>query len=415
MSALKTDVLIVGGGAAGIAAAAGASACGVSVMLLERHSYLGGKATAAMVGTVCGAYFRSESKTASYVMNGFPKYFVDELKTAGKTEPAVFSEGLHFLPYDVFAFKLVCDGILDKNKVETFHHTVLSGCNCSESSIDSVEAISLDRKIMVDPKAVVDCTGEALVSTLCNLEILEDENYQAPAAVFSMENVEAGEQFKLNLEMGRCIRRAMDAGPANPVFERVSIIPGSLKDGRVHLKIGFLKRAGNSVNRTSEIERFGRKTVGEVSDFLVKHVAAFRNARLGAVAPEVGIRTGRRPMGKYVLQGKDVLQCRKFDDGIANGAWPIEFWGDDKRVRMTYFDRNDYYQIPSGALMSNTLNNLFFAGRNISATENAIASARVIGTCLGTGYAAGKMAAFFVLGKDMNEAVAEIRKEQAVL
>ncbi len=415
MSALKTDVLIAGGGAAGVAAAAGASACGVSVMLLERNSYLGGKATAAMVGTVCGAYFRSGSKTASYVMSGFPKLFVEKLKAAGKTEPVAFSEGLHFLPYDVFAFKLVCDDILEKNKVETYHHTVLSGCNCAGGSIDSVEAISLDRKIIVEPKAVVDCTGEALVSTLCNLEILEGEHYQAPALVFSMENVESDEQFKLNLEMGRLIRHAVDAGSVNPVFERVSVIPGSLKNGRVHLKIGFLKRAGNSVNKTSEIEKFGRKTVGEVSDFLVNHVAAFRNSRLGTVAPEVGIRTGRRPVGKYILQEEDVLQCRKFDDGIANGAWPIEFWGDDKRVRMTYFDMDGYYQIPVGSLISSALNNLFFAGRNISATESAIASARIIGTCLGTGYAAGKMAAFFALGKDMKEAVVEIRNEQVLL
>jgi hypothetical protein len=120
-------------------------------------------------------------------------------------------------------------------------------------------------------------------------------------------------------------------------------------------------------------------------------------------------------MGKYILKEQDVLQCRKFDDGIANGAWPIEFWGDEKRVRMTYFNRNDYYQIPAGCLESKAIKNLFFAGRNISATESAIASARVIGACLGTGYAAGKMAAYLASGKKRNDAISEIRKQQVLI
>jgi len=415
MNSIKSDVLITGGGAAGIAAARGAYESGASVILIERHSYLGGKATAAMVGTVCGLYFRGSSNPANYVMNGFPKFFGERLRESGKTEPVSFSEGLQFLPYSPFGFKLVCDEILEECKTEVYYHTVVSSCNCRNGAIDTVEAIALDRKVIFNPKAVVDCTGEALLSTLCNLAVMEDENYQAPALVFSMENVTTDDHFKLSLEVGRQIKRALDAGVVSPVFERVSIVPGSMRNGSVYLKIGFLKRVTNEVNKASGLETFGRRTVKEVSGFLVKHVPSFQNARLGTVAPEVGIRIGRRHVGKYILQEEDVLQCRKFDDGIANGAWPIEFWGDDKRVRMTYFDMDDYYQIPSRALMSNTLNNLFFAGRNMSATENAIASARVIGTCLGTGYAAGKIAAFFALGKDMKEAVAEIRKEQVLL
>jgi len=121
----------------------------------------------------------------------------------------------------------------------------------------------------------------------------------------------------------------------------------------------------------------------------------------------VGIRTGRRPEGKYTLTETDVKGCRKFDDGIANGSWAIEYWGSDNKLKMEYFAEDDYYQIPKGCLMSAKFDNLFYAGKNISATEKAIASARVIGTCLQTGWAAGKLAAAGV----SNETIEKIKED----
>jgi len=79
---------------------------------------------------------------------------------------------------------------------------------------------------------------------------------------------------------------------------------------------------------------------------------------------------------------------------------------------MSYFKVNDYYLIPAGALVSKHLNNLFFGGRTISATERAIASARVIGTCLSTGYAAGVLAAEFAREGVWKTAIEKIRAKQ---
>jgi len=124
-----------------------------------------------------------------------------------------------------------------------------------------------------------------------------------------------------------------------------------------------------------------------------------KNAHLGNVAVEAGIRVGRRAKGKYVLTEEDVLSCHKFADAVADCAWPIEEWGQDKRVKMRYFEENNFYQVPADCLKSAALTNLFFAGRTISATDGAIASARVIGICLQTGYAAGTIAASKILNK----------------
>ena len=111
------------------------------------------------------------------------------------------------------------------------------------------------------------------------------------------------------------------------------------------------------------------------------------------IAPEVGIRTGPRNVGKTILTKEDVINCRKVEDAVARGTWPIEFWIPGKKPHLEYFSFNDHYDVPGRALQSAASKNLLFAGRNISATEEALASARVIGTCLMTGYAAGHLAA----------------------
>ena len=117
-------------------------------------------------------------------------------------------------------------------------------------------------------------------------------------------------------------------------------------------------------------------------------------------------------MGKYVLTEDDVLGCKKFDDAIANSAWPIEEWGQNKRVKMRYFSYDDFYQVPASCLQSASIKNLFMAGRNISATDGAIASARVMGICLQTGYAAGRLAAGHVLNISRKEMIKNIQEAQ---
>jgi hypothetical protein len=141
-------------------------------------------------------------------------------------------------------------------------------------------------------------------------------------------------------------------------------------------------------------------------------VGAFKNASVQHIAPEVGIRIGQRSIGKYILAEEDVLTCKKFDDAIANAAWPIEEWEQHRRVKMRYLNLDDFYQVPARCLQSNHITNLFFAGRNISASDGAIASARVMGICLQTGYAAGFMAAGSALNLPLEDSIKHIQNAQ---
>jgi len=106
---------------------------------------------------------------------------------------------------------------------------------------------------------------------------------------------------------------------------------------------------------------------------------------------------------QYILTEEDVVGCRKFEHAIANCSWPMEEWSNETKVAMTYLPDGDYYQIPKEVLSSAHLSNLYFGGKNISATDKAIASARVMGICFQTGYAAGILASKHVLVEDYSQ------------
>lgn len=404
------DVLIIGGGAAGTAAAVAAAEAGTSVVLLEKNAFLGGKATAAYVGTVCGLYYRSEDPDARFVVNGFPRAFAERLQILSGTRPFFYKNGLHFLPYEHFDFIRLCDDFLQKNKIAFYLHAHLSQIRKDDNRIVKVAAIIRNRSVVFQPKIVIDATGEATISLLAGLAIFANEAYQASAQVFTMAGITTDDAQTLSLSLLRSIQKGIANGIYPKDYERLSVVPGSLRSGRAVFKLGLPFNVDNDPAQITHMEVFARKAVAEIVFYVKAHNNLFTNAWLTMIAPEVGIRTGPCNMGKVVLQKADVMECRKMNDAVARGAWPIEFWEPGKNPHMEYFTLNDYYDIPGKALQSAAVSNLFFAGRNLSASENVIASARVIGTCLATGYAAGRLAAGVVKNESYKTAVEAVQQ-----
>ena len=115
-----TDVVVLGGGSAGVAAAVAATRKGLRVVLVERNAYLGGKATAAEVGTVCGLYKFSKAENSEYIVKGFAKEFAEKLQARSQTIPLHVSEGVHYLPYNIEAFKDICLELVNENKIVVY-------------------------------------------------------------------------------------------------------------------------------------------------------------------------------------------------------------------------------------------------------------------------------------------------------
>lgn len=387
-----TDILIVGGGSAGVAAAVAASSRGQHVTLLERNSFLGGKATAAEVGTICGLYEYSRNPASTYIVKGFAREFAERLKERSGSTPLNNNEGLHYLPYQVEAFGEICNEYLAQKGITVLLNATVENITIRSGVIESVSVTYNNSNIIFQVKAVVDCSGDSVISKAANMSVIKDTQYQAAAQVFSMQGVTEENEARLGMIMMKALRAGIEANEIPAYYDRVYIVQGSLKNGHVNLKLGIPVPVTYEKGNVEEIQRTAREFVQGVSDYLVQHVAAYKNAVTSHIASEAGIRIGERTMGTYLLTEDDVLNCRKFPDAIANGSWPVEIWEQDRRVKMHYFALDNCYQVPAGCLQAAAISNLYMAGRNISATRMAIASARVMGICLQTGFAAGCMA-----------------------
>ena len=390
----KIDILIVGGGSAALAAAAGAAKQNKSVAIVEKLGFLGGMATAAEVGTVCGLFY-CDPLEARFANKTFPERFSKRLQEKCKTNITKAEEGLWFLPYKVHEFKLLCDDLCKESGAEVFLHTNFCRADLLHGKISSIQVICLNEVVNFHPKAVIDCSGESLVSRMLNLPMILSEENQAGAFVFTLHCVKERDHSILSKEIIMQLLKGTKESRLPQGCEKLSIIPGSLIDGRLSLKLSLPALMHRSPNFMSEIEMDARIKASAVHQFLKSNSELFRESEIASSAAQVGIRTGPRGIGKYVLSKDDVLSCAKFTSAIAKGVWPIEKWGDHRSVQMTYFNTHGHYDIPLGCLMSANVENLFFAGRSISADEDAIASARVIGTCLATGYAAGIASALY--------------------
>jgi hypothetical protein len=412
---LSCDVLVVGGGAAGLAAAAAAGRAGARVALLERCGFLGGAATASHVGTVCGLYLRdSKNDQPTLVAGGFVQQFATRLQRASGLEPQQLEAGLWVLPFTVAAFARVADQVVSESgDVTVALHATVSEAVTEGGRVKQVRALAWNQPLVVSPGMVVDCSGEATAAALAGGGVEEGACDQAPALIFELEDVDPiGTECGL-IEVRRQLRRAVETGRLPALCERLAVVPGPSADGHLSLKLNL---APGDANRTAwqqitAWEREARALIPELHRFLVESVPSFSKARLCSVAPQLGVRSGRRLRGRARLEDEDVLGARKSPAGIARGCWPMERWGRHPRPELAFFNERDYFEIPLDCLRSADLRNVLAAGRCFSAATGAMSSARVIGTALATGWAAGTVAAFQCQGRPVEEAVDLIQKQ----
>lgn len=409
MTSSSFDIIIVGGGTAGVSAAIAASKEGLSVALIEKQISLGGLAVHAEVGTICGIYRNVSDDNFEYNINAFSESFTNQLAIGSKTKPLRDNSGLKFLPYQPSVLAKLCNSLLKENKVTVFLGAELTGVNTVDNQINLVHCEKEGIPFEINCKAVVDATGISLVSKLLNLELIHTVMNQSASQIFTMSKIEFESEANLSLVLMTAVRKAVLNGQLQENQNRLYLVPGSLKDDEVSLKITVPKEVGED---REELRSIALDAVHEIVGYLTTSVNGFAKAKLKSIAPHVGVRIDDRPIGQSILNGENVLNCDKPNDSIARGNWPMEIWSQNRRVELRPLKDNDYYGISAKCLISNEISNLFFAGRGISATDEAIASARVIGTCLQTGYASGKLAAGSVNAKKSQETVEEIQKEQ---
>ncbi|MEM7167663.1 MAG: FAD-dependent oxidoreductase [Planctomycetota bacterium] len=395
MSSSEAAIVVAGGGAAGIAAAVGAARSGARTILVERYGFLGGMATAGMVGTICGLYLGDEGEgTATFVDDGFPVEFAEALQS--RTGLAAERFGRVFaLPYAPPALQRTADEICAAEpNLEVRLHTTLTAVDSNDTHVHAVRLLSWEGVQETPVAAIVDASGDAIATLLAGaaVDTRAASDRQLPSLVFHLQNVDVG-AFDRGARIAalRRIAAAVADGSLPAGSELVSFRP-SARPGEVCAKLALAPILAGATGLATA-ERNGRAIVEALETFLQRGVASCKDSFVSHLAPQVGIRESRTILGQYTLSRGDVLGAARFEDAVARAAWPIELWEEGRTgAHLEYLPAGEHYEVPLRALRHQTLENVYAAGRCMSASHDALASARVIGTCLATGYAAGAAA-----------------------
>jgi FAD dependent oxidoreductase len=398
-SPVRYDVVVVGGEAAGLAAAVAAAGTGARTALVERYGFLGGMATAGMVSTICGLFHTAASGPPEPLNEGFPELFARRLAGMPGCDKPVRRGKTFVLPYTPFAFACLCDELAaGAASLDVYLHAYLVGVDTAGERVEALRVATWERTVELAAAAVVDASGDAMVAHHAGAatEAAPAPDRQLASLVFVLQGVDSealGPAARLGLL--RALVAAERAGLLPPEVSNLQIAP-TPQPGEVVCKLALggitgAPRAGR--DQLTAAEQEGRRRVLAVTEFLKTQVP-FARAFVSHTAPQVGVRESRRVVGRYRLTREDVLGGRRFEDGVARACWPIELW-EEGRLGATYeyLEDGQTYDIPLRSLRARDVANLFVAGRCMSATHEALGSARVIGTCLATGEAVGRAAA----------------------
>jgi len=389
----KRQIAIVGSGISGFAAAVAASNSETEVLVFDHSSKPGGQATHVNVGTICGLFNEDKLINHSFVIDFVEKYLVFD-----QSAKVINHSGYKVLSYDWRQFQLYIENEFATHGITFLGNHELSNIQTEHRKITGIETCSAEKTTMYKIDSIVDCTGNAVVSELLNASTIQSEKYQAPAYIFEMENVVGANEFALNMVLNRFCQK----NNYPPLF----VVPGSFREGKLALKLALKISGTDDKTQMSRVLTETKKFVcEELIPQLSAQTEAFKNASLTHLFSELGIRTSKRSQGKYTLTVEDLINPTQVQDSVAIGSWPMEEWNESGKVEITGL-KQGVYAIPSGCLQSADYENLFFGGKTISADEKAISSARVMGTCLQTGYAAGRMA----IAENENELTKVIQK-----
>lgn len=408
----RFDVIVVGGGVAGVAAAYSASMQGDRVLLIEQRKRIGGLATNAEVGTICGIY--ANSNEHEFVLNAgkFTESLIHQMMLNG-SQPISNREGLKYLSFSPTKLEACLSNLLDHENIEIRLGTSVDEVQVNDGDIQSIACSKNGESWNCEARVFVDASGDSVLSRLGAQEVIDVEEEQVLTQVFSLENVKYGDEQHLSLVLLKSLMRASLMGDIEQKWSRINLVPGSLRDGRVALKMTVPLNQSADFS-LSQIQESMKIAISQLVDVLRKHMSGMESVVVKSIADSPGIRLGNRGVGRYVLNEQDVLECRKKNSFVARGNWPMEIWNQSKRVELKFLKPNDFYDIPAESLIAMNVNNLFFAGRCIAATDGAIASARVIGTCLQTGFAAGKLASGLRNKESLEAVVERLQNEQFV-
>lgn len=397
------DIVVLGGGPAGILAAAAAGRTGRSTLLVERYGFLGGAATAAGVTNFCGLHANVHGEHKR-VVHGFASEFIDRIdRLGGLNAPHLSLAGkITAQAYDTSAYKVAADEFLAASGVRLLFHAYGVGmARRSDREIDAVLIESKSGRHAIRARMFIDCSGDGDLSAWAGapFEIGDATgNMLYPSTHFRINGVDpvkAGRAWeiipKLMEEAAKRGHRfprkgALVRPQKNPIEWRANVTQIKNADGTAV--------SGIDVEQLSEGEIQGRRQSWDVFEFIKEVTPGFENSYIVDIAPQIGIRETRRIVGEYVVTEADILGCASFADSIGVNGWPVEAHVPGSVVLKfpPIPESRGFNQLPYRMVVPKGVDNLFVAGRCASMTHDGQSSARVSGPCFVMGQAVGTAA-----------------------
>ena len=377
------DVVVVGGGAAGLAAAIGAKEAGATCLMVERGASLGGEVTNANVANYCG-FFTRGVREPQQIVYGVGNEVLEELRKMGYYNGYSLSSVKNaIIPLDVEATKVALERVALNHDIELLFHCrmVDAVVDKFEKKIVRIQCVDDEGIYEFEAKAFVDASGDG------NLGFLAGASYrygngkgesQMATRIMRIDHVDPTAKFPPS-EIEKIILKAKKEGYKH--LSKESGIIFRTHPDTVGVVLPSVEVPNLDAKTLTECEIDTRRQCQEYMEVFRKYVPGMENCRLVWTGERLGLRDTRHLICEYTL---------------TKGAWPCEIHSDkNKMANYIFVKEDDYYDIPLRSLKVKEINNLWAAGRTIGADPVAFASVRVMGIGFATGHAAGVAAALY--------------------
>ena len=415
METKKYDVVVVGGGFAGVGAAIAAARQGKKVRLVEKYNCLGGAAVYDLVNPFMRYWSWTDDQHSGRIMlsEGIFAEIVKKLADMG-----AFSKGnkTHF---NEELLKLLLNRMMVEAGVELLYQTTVVGAKRNGNKIDAITVSNVSGTYDIEADVFIDASGDANLAHLAGFPYKvgreSDGLCQPMTLCFRLANVDAEGYQAMRAEINELYSKFQAEGKITNPRENVLVFNCVAKNMLHFNTTRVVKLDPTNAEDVTKAEIIAREQVFEMVNFLRENFEPFKNADLVSTGIQIGVRESRMIVGEHTLNQEEMLAYTKFEDGIAACNYDIDIHSPDgSGTSHYYFPSGKYYTIPYGCLVPKDSENLLVAGRCISTTHEAQASIRIMPTVCTIGEAAGIAAAVACEDKTAVKSV-DVQKVRTIL